>query len=262
MIRKARRLAACLLRPAARRAVMALGLAVWAAGPAQAQRSEEISLGNWSAWFEAPTDRYGHNVLGGLPEWGRLCLIGPASRACVTLPQSSVFEDTAPRLEDVDGDGKPEAIVVESDASLGAQLSIYALRGDTLQKRATPHIGTRYRWLAPAGIGDLDGDGYIELAYIDRPHLAKTLRIWRYREGALQQVDSLPGLTNHRIGEDYITGGLRDCGQGPELILVDARWRQVVRTGLDAEGKILKPVPLTDYQGPVSVQRILNCLSP
>jgi hypothetical protein len=44
---------------------------------------------------------------------------------------------------------------------------------------ATPHIGSANRWLAPIGAADLDGDGRVEIAYVDRPHLARTLRIWR-----------------------------------------------------------------------------------
>ena len=30
------------------------------------------------------------------------------------------------------------------------------------------------------------------------------------------------GLTNHRIGEDFITSGLRDCGAGAEVVLANA----------------------------------------
>lgn len=39
----------------------------------------------------------------------------------------------------------------------------------------------------------------------------------------------LPGLTNHRIGEDVISGGLRDCGQGPELVLASSDWTRLMR---------------------------------
>jgi hypothetical protein len=44
---------------------------------------------------------------------------------------------------------------------------------------STPWIGQRFRWLAPVAAADLDGDGAMELAYVDRPHLARTLRVWR-----------------------------------------------------------------------------------
>ncbi|MCV2887107.1 FG-GAP repeat domain-containing protein [Ruegeria aquimaris] len=186
------------------------------------------------AAYAVKTDEYGHGVLGGLRDAKALTIHvsrpGDPRITCpaeVTLPPGHVFEDIAPRLADLDGDGMPEVIVVRSSASEGARLEIYDRRARLVA--ATPHIGTRFRWLAPAGIGDLDGDGYMEIAYVDRPHLSKTLRIWRYRDGALTELAALPGLSNHRIGEEFITGGLRNCGTGPELVLASGDWRQVMR---------------------------------
>lgn len=190
-----------------------------------------------SARFEDPTDRYGHAIMGDLPEWGRLCLTVSGRDICVTLPETSVFEDIAPRLHDLDGDGVPEAVVVESSFAEGAALVVYRLDGDSMARIATPHIGTRNRWLAPAAIADLDGDGAVEIAFIDRPHLARVLRIWRYDGGALTHVADREGLTNHRIGEPFITGGLRDCGQGPEIVTADAGWSRVMTSRL-ADGQI------------------------
>ena len=218
---KAPRLLWRLLRRLARGA--ALTLCLW--HPAQAA---SVSQDGWTAAFSEPTNRYGHAIMGNLPEWGRLCLSGPSGDACVTLPQTSVFEDIAPRLHDVDGDGTPEAVVVESRFTEGAALVVYRLNGAVLERIATPHIGTRNRWLAPAGIADFDGDGRVELAFIDRPHLAKRLRIWRYEDGRLTQVAERAGLTNHRIGEPFISGGLRDCGDGPEIVTADATWSRLM----------------------------------
>jgi hypothetical protein len=52
----------------------------------------------------------------------------------------------------------------------------------------------------------LNGDGIIEIAYIDRPHLAKELRVWSFVNGDLRPLPRASGLTNHRIGEDFISG--------------------------------------------------------
>lgn len=181
-----------------------------------------------SARYTDPTDRYAHGVLGDAIEWGTLELrLKDNSRRRIILPESRVFEDLEPRVFDVDQDGDLEVITIESSASAGARLSIYDENG---LLAANPYIGTRNRWLAPVGAADLDGDGHIEIAYIDRPHLAKTLRIWRFRDGALIDVGSLAGLTNHRIGEDFISSGVRDCGNGPEMITADARWRNLHAT--------------------------------
>jgi hypothetical protein len=182
-----------------------------------------------SADYTAPTDRYAHGILGDAIEWGELQITTDIDTHRFVLSQDRVFEDTAPRLADLDGDGRPEVIVVETLARAGAQLAVYDATGKIA---ATPHIGQTNRWLAPIGVADLDEDGMIEIAYIDRPHLAKTLRVWRFMDGALEPVADLPGLTNHRIGERDIGGGMRDCGNGPEMITANADWTQVMATTL------------------------------
>ncbi|WP_170330974.1 FG-GAP repeat domain-containing protein [Ruegeria arenilitoris] len=246
MISKAPRLPARLWRYRARGALLALSL--WLAGipPAVA---ETIT----SARFTEPTTRYAHGVLGDDIEYGALELTLQGDTLVIRLPSDKVFEDLAPRLVDIDLDGTQEVIVVESHKQAGAQLAVYDSGGRKIA--ATPHIGTRFRWLAPIGADDLDGDGYVEIAYIDRPHLAKTLRIWRYKDGNLSEIASLPGLTNHRIGEDYITGGIRECGSGPEMIVVSADWQQIVSVSHDKGWKTRHLSPFSRK----AMKQILNC---
>ncbi len=200
---------------------------VWLIGTLPALSADRIA----SAHFSEPTKRYAHGVLGDAIEYGALDLVldgigSDQSTLTIRLSSDRVFEDLMPRLADVDGDGAPEVIVVESQAQTGAQLAIYNARGTKVA--ATPHIGTRNRWLAPIGAIDLDDDGNVEIAYIDRPHLAKTLRIWRYKDGDLTEIATIPGLTNHQIGEDFISGGLRQCDGAPELIVASADWSRIV----------------------------------
>ncbi|MBA4783629.1 MAG: VCBS repeat-containing protein [Rhizobiales bacterium] len=220
-------------------------------------KTSSVSADGWQATFSEPTNRYGHAVLGNTPEWGKLCLSGKGKEACVVLPKRSVFEDIAPRLVDVDRDGKPEAVVVESDMDLGAALAVYDLKGNDLRKIAAPNIGTSNRWLAPFAIGDLNGDGSIEIAYIDRPHVARILRVWSYQNDSLVELASKPGLTNHKVGQAFISGGLRDCGDGPEMITADAKWRNIVSSRLikgSIESKVLAP-----FTGVASFEPILAC---
>ncbi len=195
-----------------------------------------------AAWYEMPTTRYAHGVLGDAIEGGQLRVystdtaVDSCGTKSVVLDDAHVFEDTGPRLADLNGDGRAEVITVRSHQNNGAQLAIYAdVPGQpSLQLIATnPYIGTRNRWLAPIGIADLDDDGHIEIAYIDRPHLAKTLRVWRFKDGELSEIAAGSGLTNHRIGERDIAGGIRDCGQGPEMITANADWSRVIATRLE-----------------------------
>ena len=217
-----------------------------------------------SALYWDATRAYPHGVLGDRIEAGAIGLIvtGDDKGACVDIhaPKDTVFEDLAPRLFDVTGDGKAEVIAINSHSQFGARVVVYALEDNNTRAKliaATPYIGTRFRWLAIAGIGDLDGDGAVEIAYIDRPHLAKTLRVWRYRTGGLVQIANQTGLTNHRIGENYITGGLRDCGVGAELILVDAQWQRIIATQFQDNKLISREIG--PYQGRDGVDRALRC---
>ena len=207
-----------------------------------------------SADFAAPTTRYAHGVLGDAVEFGILILRTTTGEVLIELPDNHVFEDLKPRLYDIDGDGDDEAIVIETDMKLGAALAIYDETGKLAE---TPHIGRAFRWLAPLGAADLDGDGAVEIAYIDRPHLAKTLRVWRYSKGALEPVADMPGLTNHRIGEDFISGGIRDCGDGPEIVTASANWSRVMVTRLVA-GQ-LETRDAGKFEGPESLAHALDC---
>ncbi|EKE44385.1 hypothetical protein OCGS_1223 [Oceaniovalibus guishaninsula JLT2003] len=186
------------------------------------------------ARYAGPTDRYPHDVLGGLPRHDTLTVTTAGGRRLsARRPDAIVFEDTAPRLADLDGDGAAEVVVVESHRDLGSRLAIWGLRdGQLTQLGATPFIGRRFRWLAPVGAADLDGDGTVELAYVDRPHLARTLRVWRWRDGALVPVAALPGVTNHRVGDRTILGGIRTCGASPQMIVASADWSRLLAVTL------------------------------
>jgi hypothetical protein len=208
-----------------------------------------------SAEYTQPVDRYHHDILGDTPEWGGMRIRLADGRAIsVTLPDSKIFEDIAPRLVDVDGDGQPEVIAVETSASLGARLTVW---DETGVIAATPNIGRRNRWLAPIGAADLDGDGRVEIAYIDRPHLARLLRVWRFDQGQLVLVAEQDGLTNHRIGDDQIFSGLRDCGQGPQMITVNRDWSRLMASSLSG-GKITVQ-DIGPYRGAASLRAVLGC---
>ena len=246
----------------ARRALLALCAAIALVAPLSAGAAED-TRDVLSAQYAEPTARYPHGVLGDDLEWGALVLRVDRCPACarpdphdvlIRLSETRVFEDLAPRVIDLDFDGLREVVVIESDTSLGARLAVYGPEGLIT---ATPFIGRTFRWLAPLGAADLDGDGVTELAYIDRPHLARTLRVWRYENRALTEIASLPGLTNHRIGQAFISGGIRTCAGVPEIITADADWRQIMATRL--QNGALRTRGIARFQGPQSLDNAMNC---
>ncbi len=214
------------------------------------------------AWFDDPVGRYDHGVLGRSQEPSTLWVNAPGNHGlcghALTLDGMHVFEDVAPRLADLDGDGSDEVIVVRTHIGKGAQLAVYRWTGeDLVLDAATPYIGRPHPWLAPVGVADLDGDGKVEIAYIDRPHLAKVLRVWRYEGGRLTEVAAAAGLSNHRIGDAVISGGIRDCGQGPEMVLPDGDWRRMVAVRLT--GGRLAARDLGAYAGSTGLRQAMAC---
>lgn len=212
-----------------RAAPVALILGALAADPAAAD-GPCAELDGARACFEDPTGRYPHGVLGDAVEWGALRLtLADGRMATVTLPPERVFEDVVPRLADLNGTGPPEVVVVESSLTGGASLSIYQYERGALRPYArTPEIGRPNRWLAPVGIADLTGDGQLDIAYVETPHLVGVLRVWSFAPGGLTEVAAARGFSNHRIGEDFISGGIRACDGGPEMITADLRWTRIL----------------------------------
>lgn len=193
----------------------------------------EVTSGDTIARFEGPTDRYGHAIMGNLPEWSRLCLSDAEQEMCVQLPETAVFEDIAPRLHDLDGDGRKEAVVVESTTSGGAALAVYGFGPQELVRTATEPIGQRNRWLAPIGVADFDQNGRLDIAYVETPHLGKILKIVEWQDGRLSLIAKASGFSNHRIGDEFITSGIRSCGTLPEIVIPGGAWQAIYSVWLD-----------------------------
>lgn len=216
-----------------------------------------VAEGVVSAQYTEPTTRYAHGVLGDAIEYGALEMVTDEGRRLrITLPKNRVFEDIAPRVVDLDGDGAGEVIAVETHVDQGARLSVY---GATGLLAANDYIGRSNRWLAPVGALDIDGDGDMEIAYVDRPHLAKSLTLYSYEDQELTFFARLQPLTNHRIGQDFISGGVRTCADRPEIIVANADWSRIV--AVFWENDTLAVEDIGAHTGPESFEKALTCAS-
>ena len=103
-----------------RAALTALGLIGACAVPACGAGRDGVRM----ATFSVATASYGHGALGPGHEWARLNIQGDAGSLSFQDERALVFEDIAPRLIDLDGDGDNEAMVVESSQTQGSRLAI------------------------------------------------------------------------------------------------------------------------------------------
>ena len=193
-----------------------------------------------------PTTRYAHGVLGDAIEAGGFAATIGGRRHVYRLAQDAVFEDRRVRLVDLDGDGRPEALIVKSYLARGAALSVFDLGPEGIRPRAeSPAIGTANRWLNPVGVGRFDGDAPLVAAVIT-PHLAGSLRFYRLNGGALVEVARLDGFTNHIIGSrDLDLGHVMDLdGRGTVVLpTLDRRALAVVSlAGGQARARIVTKV--------------------
>jgi hypothetical protein len=183
------------------------------------------------AWLTRPTRRYDHGILGDDIEAGGMAVeLRNGRRLEVVLAENRVFEDRRARIADLDGDGSDEIVVVETDLARGAALAVYGLKGDALQRlAATPAIGRSHRWLNPAAIADLDGDGGAEIAIVVTPHIGGRVQIWQYRRGSLRKRAEKNGYSNHAIGsrEQELAAVVRLADGRAALALPDQQRRLV-----------------------------------
>ena len=184
------------------------------------------------AWLTGPTERYRHGILGDAIEASGLALErldGKEFR--YRLDGGSVFEDRRVRLVDLDRDGRDEAIVVHSYLDKGAALAVFALGPDSVEFLSeTLPIGAPNRWLNLAGADDYDGDGRVEVAFVETPHIGGTLKLYEFRDGRLVADHVADGFSNHAIGsrEQQQSATLDWDGDGvPDLALPDGRRRSL-----------------------------------
>lgn len=220
--------------------LLLLILAGWSIASASAQRLPDGDIavadghGALQAWYERPTTRYGHGVLGDAIEAGSLVVLDDhGKRHEHVLPDHRVFEDITPRLADLDGDGRIEVVTIRSDLDAGAAVAVYAVNsGSLVEVAASDPIGQRNRWLSIAAIADFLGDGRRSIAVVRTPHLSGVLELLALREGKLVRVAGpQSGYSSHAIGSRVLSLAVAvdlDGNGTADLAVPDLSRRQVV----------------------------------
>ena len=177
------------------------------------------------AWLESPTRRYPHKSFGSAEHAEVLHVQARMSGGLLQdvtykLPLNRVFEDLVPRLVDLDGDGRDEVVLVESDLLRGAALVVLGLRAvpiaseptprvgkanilapiELIELARSPYVGSSFLWLNPLGFADFDGDGRTDVAAVITPHIGGTLTLYHYRPPLLVPFAKATDVSNHRMG--------------------------------------------------------------
>ncbi len=216
-----------------------------------------------AAWLARPTDRYPHGALGDALEAAQLVVERRDGTVLeLELPPSRVFEDLEPRLFDLDGDGRDEIILVESDLRLGASVAVYGIGADGLGRRAASEfIGRANRWLNPVGAGDFDGDGRPDIAVVLTPHIGGILRLFRFTEPLLEPFADHMGVSTHSFGSfDLAMGRVVDRRPRDRLLLPDQAHRRMrllewTDGAIEEVASVELPAPLASGLTPIGPNR-------
>lgn len=210
------------------------------------------SLTGDRAWLASPTRRYGHAVLGDAVESGALVFQGKdGAKRTLDLDEDAVFEDRYARFADMNGDGDEEILVVKAYQNAGGALVLIDPSVSPLAIMAEADaIGTPNRWLNPAGMGDVDGDGIVEALVVITPHIGGTLTAYEWHGDRLVEDHAIYGFSNHVIGSrELALSAVEDLnGDGvAEVIVPDASRRAMTVVRFDsAEPKIVSKVIVAD----------------
>lgn len=218
------------------------------------------------AWLGTPTMRYPHKALGATTHAGSLHVLlntsaGKFQEVVHELPFNRVFEDRLPRLIDLDGDGRDEIILIESDALRGSATVVYGLQSVKTTKSAdkksilielarSVQTGSTFRWLNPVGVADFDGDGKLDLASVITPHIGGLLTLYHYVPPKLIPFAQAMDTSNHRMGdlEQQVAVIVEQKGVRPTIIVPDMQLKALHALRWEAPGQWkeladVKPLP-------------------
>ena len=156
-----------------------------------------------------------------------------------SAPPDAVIEDRLPRL--VKAWDQDAVLTVQSSSTGGAAVLLLGVVGDRLQPLAeSAPIGISQRWLNPIGVADFDGDGQVEIAAVETPHIGGHLLIYKIEGRRLREVGRFAGYTNHILGstELEMSAVLDVNGDGIPDIVLPSQDRRELRVVTFAKGNL------------------------
>lgn len=224
------------------------------------------------AWLGTPTMRYPHKALGGSTHAASLHVLlnaseGKFQEVVYELPFNRVFEDRMPRLLDLDGDGRDEVVLIESDALRGSATVVYGVQTSSTTKSSkklpelverarSPQTGSTFRWLNPVGAADFDGDGKLDVASVITPHVGGLLTLYHYAPPKLEPFAQAMDTSNHRMGDSELQVAVivEQKGLRATIIVPDMQLKALHALRWEAPGQWKELADVKPLQAPI--QRI------
>jgi hypothetical protein len=166
--------------------------------------SQITQKGGDTAWLIDPVATYDHHVFGDELEPSGFAIQFKGRMMTYKLGPDAIFEDRKVQLEDINGDGSLQAIVVKTYLAKGSALAVYDMKADGIRPTAeTPAIGAPHSWLYPVGVLRTQGQPPV-IAAVITPHQAGSLRFYQLKDGKLIETGRLEGYTNHVFGSHNV----------------------------------------------------------
>lgn len=173
----------------------------------------------------------------------------------LTLPEGAYFADHAPRCWDFNADGAPDpATVVRSQE--GKLALVAYVRGEALFEIGHSRDVTK---LSPVAVRPLGPDAKVDIAYIRSDQQSADLIVTRIREGSERDRYVENGFADPTGIDHRVTDFVRDCGDGPELVLPSTNWNTLDVIGVTDAG--LTRVTLAEKPDFSRLVRALECTS-
>ena len=173
-------------------------------------------------FLSQPTTRYDHRIAGDDVEAAAVTLFDSQAtdggEVVIPVPEPAVIEGIMPLWADLNGDGRREVIVTQSDAQNGAQIVAYDENGELVA--IGPAIGQGYRWRHQLVVAPFGPNGEMELVNVRTPHIGGVVEFYQMVGDELQIMAREPGFTSHVIGSRNLDMALAGDVDGDGIIEV------------------------------------------